>query len=115
MDAHTVIQLRQMVKNKIVVLLGAGASVDAGLPTSQNLTQIIYDDIQGSRLQKSAESRLLGYVISRLQARNTRLGRSPYDPIEVEELFDALNSLANKDSLLVSEFVERWDRSLDDI
>lgn len=103
-----------MPRQKTVVLLGAGASVDAGLPTSLRLTQIIYDDMRKEQYRNAAHARLLGYVISRLQARNARLGQSPYDPIEVEELFDALNSLANKDALLVSEFVERWDRTLGD-
>src|SRR4051812_10280754 len=100
------------VSKKFVVLLGAGASVEAGLSTSAQLTERIYQDISASRMT-SEYARALGYVISRLQVRNTKMGLSPYHPIEIEELFDALNLLYRRDSLLISEFVERWDSSVE--
>src|SRR5207247_1833099 len=46
--------------------------------------------------------------------RNAKLGLSPYRPIDVEELFDALRILFRRDQLLVSEFVERWDGTISD-
>ncbi|MBN2973103.1 SIR2 family protein [Roseomonas aeriglobus] len=95
-----------------VVLLGAGASVEAGLLTSANLTQAIYNSFnERQRLDRFAL--LLAYVISKLQVRNAKRGTSPYAPIEVEELFDALNLLYRRDSILISEFVERWDSAID--
>jgi hypothetical protein len=99
-------------QTKTVVLLGAGASVEAGLRTSADLTQAIYEDIQ-SKGHLSEYARLLAYLITRLQARNAARGLSPYQPIEIEELFDALSIVFKRDTLLVSQFVERWDRGLD--
>lgn len=98
--------------SSFVSLLGAGASVEAGLLTSAKLTEKIYQDANNG-LRQTPYARLLGYVISKLQVRNAKNGGSPYDSIEVEQLFDALALLANRDTLLVSEFVERWDSSID--
>ncbi|HZF42931.1 MAG TPA: SIR2 family protein [Sphingomonadaceae bacterium] len=103
---------RATVPGKTVVLLGAGSSVEAGLSTSARLTQDIYEDLSSSR-STSDYARLLAYLISRLQARNAAQGLSPYKQIEVEELFDALNLVIKRDTLLVSQFVERWDRGFE--
>src|SRR5947209_14328875 len=104
---------RDQLQEPVVALLGAGSSVDAGLLTSARLTEAIYSDFASNRHQ-SEYAHLLAYVISKLQTRNAKLGLSPYRPIDVEELFDALRILFRRDQLLVSEFVERWDGTISD-
>jgi hypothetical protein len=84
--------------------------VEAGLLTSRDLTERIYNDVAGN--QRSAYALILGYVISKLKSRNAKQGKSPYEPIEVEELFDALSVLFKRDQSLLSEFVERWDSTI---
>jgi hypothetical protein len=97
-------------RRRLVVLLGAGASVEAGLLTSRDLTEKIYNDIAARR--GSEYALILGYVIAKLKTRNAKIGKSPYEPIEVEELFDALSILFRRDQSLLSEFVERWDTTI---
>lgn len=100
---------------KHVVLLGAGASVEAGLLPSTKLTEKIYTDFAHNQRHDQKFTRLLAYIISRLKLRNSRRGESPYDPIDVEELFDAMNGIIRRDAFVISEFVERWDAFLDDV
>lgn len=95
-----------------VVLLGAGASVEAGVPVSNRLTQQLYDQLAG-RPYQSSYARLIAYLIAKLQVRNTKLGFSPFQQIDIEQLFEALSSLVRRDTFIVSEFVERWDSALD--
>ena len=88
------------------ILLGAGASVDAGLPTADHLTKVIYEDL-ASRDRDAA--RVFGYVIAKLQTRNARNGASPYADLNVEEVYATLRRYLGKVLDPLSEFVVSWD------
>lgn len=91
---------------KITVLLGAGASKDAGLPSAYELTQQVYDRLVSA---KSNDAVLYAVVVAKLIARNAKNGQSPFDNINIEDVYDGLKRLLNRDSDLLSEFVSGWD------
>jgi hypothetical protein len=98
------------VGTKPVILLGAGASVDAGLPNAYDLTRVIYERL---RIRDGQAARLFGFVVSKLLVRATRSGGSPFDKINVEEAYDTLKRLLNRESDLLGEFVTSWDPLID--
>lgn len=93
-------------RNKAVLLLGAGASADAGVPTAFALTEKIYDYLRGGR---GYTADLFGFVYAKLLTRQVRLGASPFSPLNVEEVFDALRRFVDKNEDSLSEFVTSWD------
>ena len=95
-----------MAARKITALFGAGASMDAGLPNTYKLTREVYSRLADS---KSKDAVLYAVVVSKLIARNAKKGFSPFDEINVEEVYDGLKRLINRDSDLLSEFVSGWD------
>lgn len=98
---------------KPVFLLGAGASIDAGLTDTYRLTQLVYDRLREG--PTTADQRLFGYVISKLIARNVRAGGSPFDAINIEDAYDGIVRLIERDKDLLSDFVYSWDPILDQI
>jgi SIR2-like protein len=96
-----------------VFLLGAGASKDAGIATSFELTRQISDRFN----QPEAPSELaavLNFVCAELMADDAaREGRSPFDSLDVERVFAAIRLLAERQSLEVSPFVASWNPAVD--
>lgn len=91
---------------KPVLLLGAGASIDAGLPSAFQLTQRVYEELAAGR---RSNAHLFGYVIAKLLVRQSRLGLSPFRPINVEEVYDTLKRFLSRDTDALGEFVYSWD------
>ncbi|GAB2566734.1 SIR2 family protein [Kribbella endophytica] len=97
----------------IVLLLGAGASVEAGLPASFDLTEKITKSIEGDRY-----SRMIGlphalhFAIGSLVAHDTARGGSAFDGIDVERLFSAVQMLSDRGSLEIAPFVASWSAGL---
>ena len=92
---------------KFVVLFGAGASIDAGLPSANKLTETVYQSLIDA---KSSDVKLFGLMIAKLKVRNVRRGGSPFEAINVEEVYDALKRFINREADLISEFVQSWDQ-----
>jgi hypothetical protein len=94
------------------VLLGAGASKDAGLPLSSDLTEQITERIQaGRRPGRPVINSALNQVIGAIIAHDTRHGRGPFDGIDVERLFSAIKMLSEKETLEIAPFVSSWSDS----
>jgi hypothetical protein len=93
-------------------LLGAGASVDAGLPTSVQLTKLIADKID-ENFRWRGTSQILHAVIGALIRHDTAKDGSAFAGVDVERVFAAVTALADRESQDLAAFVERWDRSLD--
>ncbi|WP_340588496.1 SIR2 family protein [Erythrobacter alti] len=92
------------------LLLGAGVSVDAGIPTAINLTEKIYDKLQ--RFRGTSEAQLYGFVVAKILTRNARLGQSPFAKVNVEEVYDALKRFSRREDDPLNEFVTSWDDGL---
>jgi hypothetical protein len=92
------------------VLLGAGASVDAGIPTSVGMT----DDIIG-RVEDAKQVRILQFVRHTLAASLAQQEpRSAWDrqpvnvAVDVESLFASVELLIDRERQLFSPFVATW-------
>src|SRR5688572_3162032 len=91
-----------------VVLLGAGASVDSGLPTAFGLTERVYDVLE-SNPRAGKEAKLFGFIVAKLILRQARKSLSPFTKIDIESVYDSLKRFLNKDRDIISEFVTNWD------
>lgn len=91
---------------KPVLLLGAGASIDAGLPSAFDLTQKVYEELV---VQGRGNAQLFGYVVAKLIVRKSRMGTSPFRPLNVEEVYDTLKRFLSRDTDAIGEFVYSWD------
>lgn len=91
-------------------LLGAGASVEAGLPISSQLTEQIARavDVRGNLLGSA-----LNIAIGAMVAHDTARGGKPFDGIDVERLFSAVQMLGQRDQLEVAPFVASWNEALE--
>ncbi|MEV6283098.1 SIR2 family protein [Kribbella sp. NPDC051770] len=102
-----------MIIGEHVVLLGAGSSVEAGLPTSVGLTRKITDIIGTSGVRETAHA--LNFAIGALVAHDTARGGSVYAGVDVERLFAAIRMLSDRDSLEIAPFVANWNPALEGI
>jgi hypothetical protein len=94
-----------------IFLFGAGASIDAGLSDTNSLTRKIYDILTSS--YDKAPAKVYGYVIAKILAKKVREGGSPFDPVNVEEVYAGIESIINRAGNIASEFVSSWDPFLD--
>ena len=93
-------------------LLGAGASVDAGLKSSIGLTKAISERI-GRGSFRNQTGQLLHAVIGAMVQHDTSNGGDAFCVPDVERVFSAVRALRHRDDLDISAFVERWSRGLD--
>jgi hypothetical protein len=97
-----------------VVLLGAGASVDAGVPASTEMTKQIVDKLNTWRNQGNGIAAALNYAVGAMIAHRAAHESNPYDGIDVESLFSAVQMLSAKDDLEIAPFVT-WSPVLTDL
>ena len=93
-------------------LLGAGASVDAGLASSIGLTKAIAGHIGRGSFQ-CPEGQLLHAVIGSMIQRDAGAGGDAFSVPDVERVFSAVSDLKQRDSLDLTAFVDGWSSSLD--
>lgn len=94
-----------------LVLLGAGASADAGLPMANSLTDCALK-AAASYEDEGRSARALNYVVAAMQLWDVRFGRALSDGIGIERLVSAVELLANRSSLEVAPFIYSWDGSV---
>lgn len=95
-----------------VVLLGAGASVDAGVPATFEMTEKLVEGINGEQ-HYSHTTEALNFVCGALVAYDAAAGASPYAGLDVERVFAAVGLLAERRTLEVSPFVSAWHPAVD--
>jgi hypothetical protein len=91
---------------RVAVLLGAGASADAGIPTTVAMTDAIIE-----RMGQRDHVRLLDFVRYTLQADSA--ARSPSNPVDVERLFASVELLIDRFKQPWSPFVSSWSPGLE--
>lgn len=84
-------------------LLGAGASVEAGVPAAAEMVQRMHTSVSTPSTRRALEVAIAG-----LQAHNSIHRGSPYAPIDVEELYSTLLELAGRHTHRLSPFVGSW-------
>lgn len=96
-------------------LLGAGASVEAGVPMAVPMLAAIQERLSGSPMYRD-ESRALRFVMGLLEARKAIqvptgtiiAGRRLQPQLDVEEAFEAVEQLAQREDLPIGAFVGAW-------
>jgi NAD-dependent SIR2 family protein deacetylase len=105
-----------LVSTDCVVLLGAGASVEAGLPTSNQLTRLALQETDGETDEKTLFRMLYGFVAGSILFMESKNGRNPLDvSISVEEIAEALSALDSFDRWKYSKLFLGMDPSLEEL
>lgn len=94
--------------NDEMLLLGAGASKEAGIPDAKEMArEIIKKFNTDSRLEKEAE--VLNFLNEQLiEAARRRTSDPTIDCVDIEELYNAILLLSEREKLEISPFVESW-------
>jgi hypothetical protein len=88
-----------------VFLLGAGATVDAGLPTATGLTDLVEEAIAE---KYPALLPVLRFISGAIQFGKACRGEPPITKINIEELLTACSFLVDRDKHFVYPFVSAW-------
>jgi SIR2-like domain len=92
-----------------VLLLGAGASQDAGLPTSRALTERVLETFKGA----DQYQKLLRYVVGGLQFQRAILGDNPLTTtVDIEAVVQAVRLLGSREQSELAPFVGSWHTRL---
>jgi NAD-dependent SIR2 family protein deacetylase len=95
-----------------IVLLGAGASKEAGVPTTFEATRQLVERI-ASRPRDQSFASALHFVCGALLAYDAADGTSPFNSLDVERVFAAVQLLAERRTLEVTPFVASWHPAVD--
>jgi hypothetical protein len=103
-----------------MLLLAAGASIEAGLANAYDMTKSMLEIINEraktysgdptTKIELEKQSEVLNYVFARLVAdAQTRYGDPTIDCVDFELLYNALLQIAEYESPEIAPFVETWD------
>lgn len=94
-------------------LFGAGASAAAGIPMATEMTRRIDSVFQERGWTDTLST--YRYVLGGLILQKSVEGHSPYEGLNVEEVYSALELLADRDRLEASPFVSSWHPTVDQL
>ena len=96
---------------KELILLGAGASIEAGIPGAYEMTEKMLEafskDFQYSQLYK-----VLKFVVGGLFFQQGTKGNNPYNGVNIEDLFNAVILLGDRYDSELSPFIASWHPAL---
>lgn len=96
---------------RVAVLLGAGASRDAGLPDSWEMTNQIDRHFESSHGGRTLH--ILRFVASQLLAEAGTSGAPVFRGVDVERVLTAIQLLADRRDLEISPFVHSWNPAVE--
>jgi hypothetical protein len=94
---------------QVAVLLGAGASVAAGMPTSEVMIDRLLTDFRDQaegQIGAQGRLRLLEFVVYGLRQQAASQGN--VDGLDVETMFNAIETLASRSRLSIAPFIASW-------
>jgi hypothetical protein len=95
-------------------LLGAGASVEAEIPSAFGMTRRMLDIFsQDGNLYK--QNKILRFVVGGLLFQRGVSGENPFDGVNIEDLFNSMLLLADRKSSELSSFVSSWNPLIDEL
>ncbi len=105
-----------MIDGNTVILLGAGASVSAGVPTSNDIPKRMIDQLSHSpmEMQKLAHQ-ALNFAVGGLRFQKAQSGEGAYSAVNIEEVFNAIDLLSRRQKLEFAPFVAAWHPSVEAI
>lgn len=89
-----------------LILLGAGASVEAGIPGSYDMTKEMLEKFSSDGDRQFAK--VLQFVIGGLLFQHGINGENPYNGVNIEELFNAVILLGERQKSELSPFISSW-------
>jgi len=100
---------------KEMFLLGAGASVDAYIPDSYEMTERIVKGIANDGYLLRDVTNLLNFVIGGLLFQKGLRKEDPFGGVNIEDLFTTIELLSDRQNSELSPFVGSWHPFLQDI
>lgn len=96
-------------------LLGAGASVEAGVPPALGMTKRILEIVEG-KYSHGEQARVLHFVVGGLLFQAGIRDQNPLNSgVDVEELFSAVQMLAERSNLEAAPFIGSWHTMIDEL
>lgn len=106
--------LRMSDDQQTVVLLGAGASQEAGIPATFEMTEKLVERVDHWSRPGDVTASALHFVCASLMAHDAATeGQSPFTGLDVERVFTAVELLAERNKLEVTPFVASWHPAVD--
>lgn len=101
-----------------MILLGAGSSVEAGVPHSRELSVNIVEHFNSHKYIFNISlwelREVVNFVVGGLMFKSGYSNQNPFSVgVDVEDLFSAILLLAERDTLEIAPFVEAWDPRVD--
>ncbi|WP_404435899.1 SIR2 family protein [Microbacterium aerolatum] len=93
---------------RTAVLLGAGASVDAGLPTTFTFARQLVEDITATLGRDRTIVKTLNFVYGAMVNHRTERGGDPFDAVNVETMISAIRLLRDRGTHEVAPFIQDW-------
>lgn len=93
---------------RTAVLLGAGASVDAGLPTTFTFARQLVEDITATLGRERTLVKTLNFVYGAMVNHRTERGGDPFDAVNVETMISAIRLLRDRGTHEVAPFIQDW-------
>jgi hypothetical protein len=87
-----------------MVLLGAGASIEAGIPGAYKMTQDMVSRFAG----QGEHGRLLRFAVGGQLFQQGIRGENPFEGVNIEDVFNAIDLLAARQELEAAPFIGSW-------
>ena len=101
------------------VLLGAGASIDAGVPMAEKMTEVIYNALTSSgststsiRSTSSPVKSALDVALGGIKYLQSTQQGKPFQGVGIEDLYATLIELSHRDSNVLAPFVGQWSQAV---
>jgi hypothetical protein len=94
-------------------LLGAGASVEAGIPDSYKMTNEMIKKISEDPISSHRRiDKVLQFVVGGLLFQQGIKGENPFDGVNIEDLFNAVILLGDRQNSELGPFISSWHPQL---
>lgn len=95
-------------KRRIAVLLGAGASFDAGIPLTADLTEQVLETVNASSDGRESWVKALNFAHAAMFSYAARDGSNPIGTVNIERLISALRLMRSREDHEAAPFVSSW-------
>ena len=96
-----------------IILLGAGASVEADIPDAYKMTEVILDSF--NYYNKDLE-KVANFVVAGLLFQKGVQGKNPLKSrVDIEEFFNAILLLSDRSSIELAPFIGSWHSLIDEL
>jgi|ERR1035441_1460013 NAD-dependent SIR2 family protein deacetylase len=96
---------------KEIILLGAGASVEAGVPAAYDMTKSLIELLGGT----PKHGHIVKFVVGGLLMQKGVKDENPFEGVNVEEVFSAIELLANRENIEAAPFIGSWHRLVEEL